>query len=163
MGEVNYQPSRTSTHSIDLLQRHTMRVLSLLTAALLPLTALAAKKAPVDRFEAARTKQLAARGPLALDDKSYEALTRAPRDYAVAVLFTALDSRFACKVCVEFQPEWDLLAASWAKNDKDGESRVVLATLDFLDGKNTFQAVSGEDRQGWGQFEGTGRADSRDS
>jgi oligosaccharyltransferase complex subunit gamma len=114
-----------------------MKLLQLVTAAFLPFTALAAKKSPGERFDAASSKSQ----PVKLDDQSFDALTKAPRDYSVAVLLTALDSRFACALCTEFQPEWELLAKSWTKGDKNKESRLVFGTLDFLDGKATFQAV----------------------
>lgn len=115
-----------------------MRVSQLVTAALLPLTALAAKKSPAERFAEATAKPQ----PTKLDDRSYDALTKAPRDYSVAVLLTAMDARFGCQLCHEFQPEWELLAKSWTKGDKDAESRLAFGTLDFLDGKATFQSVS---------------------
>jgi oligosaccharyltransferase complex subunit gamma len=44
-------------------------------------------------------------------------------------------------LCREFQPEWELLAKSWTKGDKKSESRLVYGTLDFTDGKATFQGV----------------------
>lgn len=116
-----------------------MRLLHLLTTALLPLSSLAAKstKEPVDRYAAAQSKST----PLKLADKSYDALTKSPRDYSVAVLLTAMGSQFGCVLCQEFQPEWELLAKSWKGGDKKGESRLLFGTLDFLDGKGTFQSV----------------------
>jgi len=117
-----------------------MRWFQFLTVSLLPFTALAAKKATVDRYQDFRTKSLSS-SPLKLDDSSYDKLTKAPRDYAVIVLLTALETRFGCQLCREFQPEWDLLAKSWTKGDKKGESRLFFGTLDFLDGKNTFQSL----------------------
>lgn len=116
-----------------------MRWLELLTASLLPFTALAAKKSSSDRFSEFRSKSSS--GPLKLDDASYTQLTKAPRDYSVAVLLTALETRFGCVLCREFQPEWDLLGKSWVKGDREGKSRLVFGTLDFVDGKNTFQSV----------------------
>ena len=116
-----------------------MRWLQLLTASLLPFTALAARKPSGDRFSDFRSKSTA--GPLKLDDAAYAQLTKAPRDYSVAVLLTALETRFGCVLCREFQPEWDLLAKSWVKGDRDGKSRLVYGTLDFVDGKATFQSV----------------------
>jgi oligosaccharyltransferase complex subunit gamma len=118
-----------------------MRWLQLLTASLQPFTALAAKKSTGDRFTDFRSKALSAGGPLKVDDASYAQLTKAPRDYSVAVLLTALETRFGCQLCREFQPEWDLLGRSWMKGDKDAKTRLVYATLDFVDGKNTFQSV----------------------
>lgn len=105
------------------------------------MAALAAKKAPVDKFTKFHTKQLSST-PLKLDDAVYAQLTSAPRDYSSVILLTALEDRFGCMLCREFQPEWDLLSKSWTKGDKQGESRLVFGTLDFNDGKNTFQSVS---------------------
>ena len=116
-----------------------MRWLQLLTASLLPFAALAAKKTPGDRFNDFRAKS--ASGPLKLDDATYTQLTKAPRDYSIAVLLTALETRFGCELCRQFQPEWDLLGKSWAKGDREGKSRLVYGTLDFVDGRNTFQSV----------------------
>jgi len=118
-----------------------MRWLQLLTASLLPFTALAAKKPTGDRFNDARAKSLSLGHPLKLDDASYARLTKAPRDYGVTVLLTALETRFGCVLCREFQSEWDLLGKSWMKGDKDGKTRTVFGTLDFVDGKATFQSV----------------------
>jgi oligosaccharyltransferase complex subunit gamma len=117
-----------------------MRFLNLLAAALLPLTALAAKKTPAEKFEAAWTKQVAS-GPAKLTDVSYESLTKGPRDHSVAVLLTALDARFSCQLCKDFQSEWELIARSWTKGDKAAESKLLFGTLDFLDGKTVFQSV----------------------
>jgi hypothetical protein len=120
---------------------YTMRWLQLLTASLLPFTALAAKKSSGDRFKDARAKSLSIGHPLKVDDGGYAALTKGPRDYSVVVLLTAQEARFGCKLCNEFQPEWDVLGKSWVKGDKDAATRLVFATLDFVDGKNTFQSV----------------------
>ncbi|KAL2071358.1 hypothetical protein VTL71DRAFT_12593 [Oculimacula yallundae] len=117
-----------------------MRFLKGLVVSLLPFTALAAKKSSTDRFETFHTKALSST-PLKLDDTLYGKLTAAPRDYAVVVLLTALESRFGCQLCREFQPEWDLLSKSWIKGDKKGNSRLIYSTLDFTDGKNTFQSL----------------------
>ncbi|CZT14226.1 related to OST3-oligosaccharyltransferase gamma subunit [Ramularia collo-cygni] len=115
-----------------------MRFLPLLTTALLPFTSLAAKKdSNIDRFAAASAKST----PLKLADKSYDALTKSPRDYSVAVLLTAMGPQFGCMLCREFQPEWEMLAKSWRNGDSKGESRLVFGTLDFLDGKSTFQSM----------------------
>jgi oligosaccharyltransferase complex subunit gamma len=118
-----------------------MHFLKGLVASLLPFTALAAKKpATVDRFQQYHTKALSST-PLKLDDAQYGKLTTAPRDYSVAILLTALDARYGCQMCREFQPEWELLSKSWTKGDKKGESRLIYGTLDFTDGKTTFQSV----------------------
>ncbi|KAM3413942.1 hypothetical protein BST61_g10613 [Cercospora zeina] len=115
-----------------------MKLLQLLTAAILPCSSLAAKSKPsTDRFAVQSAKPQ----PVKLDDSSYAKLTKDPRDYSMAILLTALDARFGCQLCHEFQPEWDLLAKSWANGDKKKESRLVFGTLDFMDGKGTFQSM----------------------
>jgi oligosaccharyltransferase complex subunit gamma len=113
-----------------------MKLLALLTAFALPLATLAAKK-PTDRFAKQFSKSL----PLKLDDSSFNSLTKAPRDYSIAVLLTAQDSRFGCVACQDFQPEWEILGKSWQKGDRKGDSRLLLGTLDFSDGKATFQSL----------------------
>ncbi|OTB08962.1 hypothetical protein M426DRAFT_316254 [Hypoxylon sp. CI-4A] len=115
-----------------------MRWLPLLLSFALPFGSLAAKKSSsVDRFTEFH-KQAQASSPLKLDDKSYKKLTSVPRDYSVVVLLTALEARFGCTLCVAFQPEWDVLAKSWTKGDKNGDSRLIFGTLDFLQGRETF-------------------------
>ena len=120
-----------------------MHFFKVLALSLLPLAAFGAKKSPEDKFEQFHSKALST-APLKLDDATYGKLTSTPRDYSVAVLLTALEARYGCQLCRDFQPEWDLLAKSWTKGDKKGESRLVYGTLDFVDGKGTFQSVSFE-------------------
>lgn len=118
-----------------------MYLLKALVFILLPLATSAAKNPAADKFQQFHTKALAS-GPLKLDDAAYDRLTAPPRNYSVAVLLTALEARFGCQLCREFQPEWDLLSKSWTRGDKKGESRLLYGTLDFSDGRNTFQSVS---------------------
>ncbi|KAI5257428.1 hypothetical protein E4T42_00885 [Aureobasidium subglaciale] len=118
-----------------------MKFLQTVTAFLLPIAALAAKKPSGDKFADYRSQQLSTGGPLKLDDNEYAKLTAAPRDYGVAVLLTALEARFGCAICHEFQPEWDLLGKSWTKGDKKQESKLVFGTLDFASGQRTFQSL----------------------
>jgi oligosaccharyltransferase complex subunit gamma len=113
-----------------------MKITGLLSALALPLATFAAKK-PTDRFTTSHSKSF----PLKLDDKSFSSLTTAPRDYGVAVLLTALDPKFGCVACQDFQPEWDILGRSWQKGDRAGASRLLFGTLDFADGKGTFQSL----------------------
>jgi oligosaccharyltransferase complex subunit gamma len=119
-----------------------MRWLSALVAvAALPLSTFAAKSSSTaDRFEAFHAQAVSS-SPLKLSDANYKKLTSAPRDYSVAVLLTALDAKYGCQLCGMFQPEWDILAKSWTKGDKSGESRLILSTLDFSDGRDTFMSL----------------------
>ncbi|KAI1657357.1 hypothetical protein F4813DRAFT_361153 [Daldinia decipiens] len=115
-----------------------MRWLSLLLSVTLPFGSLAAKQSSsADRFSEFHAKAQAS-SPLKLADSSYKKLTSVPRDYSVAVLLTALDARFGCQLCTDFQPEWEVLAKSWTKGDKNGESRLIFGTLDFSNGRDTF-------------------------
>ncbi|KAK4133987.1 OST3/OST6 family protein [Trichocladium antarcticum] len=111
-----------------------------LSAALLAAPSLAAKKSAEERFTAFHTKSLSST-PVKLRDNTYRELTGAPRDYTAAVLLTAMDARFGCQLCREFQPEWDLLSRSWTNGDKAGESRLVFGTLDFSDGRDVFMSL----------------------
>jgi oligosaccharyltransferase complex subunit gamma len=101
--------------------------------ALLPLSASAA----LDVFDDYRTKSF----PIKLTDANFQDVTSAPRDYATVVLLTAMDNRFGCAACREFQPEWDLLARSWQRGDRKGESKVLFTTIDFADGRDTFTSL----------------------
>lgn len=113
-----------------------MRVLQFLTAAALSLSAVAVKKAP-SAYDVFSKKH----APVSLTEQSYNELTDAPRDYHAAVVFTALDAKYACGVCREFLPEWDVLARSWQRGSKKGDHRLVFGTLDFDQGKNVFIKV----------------------
>lgn len=117
-----------------------MKLFGLLGLTLLPLACLGARRSAGGRFEDWHAKSQSY-APLRLDDASYEDLTATPRNHSLVVLLTALEARFGCQLCRDFQPEWDLLCTSWAKGDKRGETRTLLGTLDFTDGKSTFQKV----------------------
>jgi oligosaccharyltransferase complex subunit gamma len=118
-----------------------MRILStLLSAALLVAGALGAKKPSLSNFETYHQKSLSS-SPLKLSETSYKTLTSAPRDYSVSVLLTALETRFACQLCRDFQPEYNLLAKSWSQGDKAAASRVLFGTLDFVDGRDVFVSL----------------------
>ncbi|KAL9640841.1 MAG: hypothetical protein Q9204_000551 [Flavoplaca sp. TL-2023a] len=100
----------------------------------------AAKTKTAGKFEQYHAKFLS-NPPLKLDDATYERLTATPREYTVAVLLTALEARFGCQLCRDFQPEWDVVGKSWVKGDKKGDSRLILGTLDFANGRGTFQKL----------------------
>ncbi|MCJ1237662.1 oligosaccharyl transferase subunit ost3/OST6 [Varicellaria rhodocarpa] len=117
-----------------------MKLFSLFAVVILPLTCIAAKKNSENRFEAYHSKSLYS-SPLKLDDAAYEHLASAPRDYTVAVLLTALEARYGCQMCRDFHPEWELIAKSWMKGDRRGSNKVLYGTLDFADGKGTFQKL----------------------
>jgi oligosaccharyltransferase complex subunit gamma len=80
--------------------------------------------------------------PLKLDDGFFNDIATPPRNYSAAILLTALQPQYNCQLCREVRPEWELLARSWAKGDKKGAARMLFGTLDFANGKETFQRVS---------------------
>lgn len=107
-------------------------------ALMLASSALAASQK--DPFAINHAKSLSST-PIKLDDAAFNDLTRQPRNFTSVVLLTALEARVGCQLCREFAPEWDLIAKNWIRNDKSGATRVVFGTLDFADGRQTFQAV----------------------
>ncbi|KAI9707531.1 MAG: oligosaccharyl transferase subunit ost3/OST6 [Candelina mexicana] len=117
-----------------------MRLLNVFTFSIFSLTALAAKKTAVDKYQEYHSRALSST-PLRLDDALYDHLTASPRNHTLAVLLTALETKYGCALCREFQPEWDLIARSWLKGDKTGQSRVLYGTLDFADGRGVFQRL----------------------
>ena len=117
-----------------------MKLPDLLLFTVLPVKCFGAQRPSVGTFENYHARSQSS-APLRLDDASYEELTATPRNHSVVVLLTALEARFGCQLCRDFQPEWDLLGKSWAKGDRHGDSRILLGTLDFADGKGTFQKV----------------------
>ena len=118
-----------------------MRLFSYVVLAALPMLSLAAKKDSTSKFQKLHQKSLSS-APLKLDDSLFNDLTDAPRDFSSVVLLTALPAQFGCEACRAFQPEFDILASSWTKGDKKGDTKVVFGALDFPDGKATFQKVS---------------------
>ena len=120
-----------------------MRVLSTLFLTLLPVLTLAAKRprsSTVNVYETYRGKS-ASTPSLKLDDSVFDELTSLPRNHSTLVCLTALEARFGCAMCHQWKPEWDLLARTWAKGDKNGDSRLLLGELDFMDGKQTFESL----------------------
>ncbi|KAJ6260593.1 hypothetical protein Dda_4819 [Drechslerella dactyloides] len=80
------------------------------------------------------------KGQILLNDNNYNDLTSAPRNYTAVVLFTAMDQRFGCTLCRDFQPEFDLLGSSWNKQHPKQDG-IFFAVLDFSVGKQTFQRL----------------------
>ena len=100
----------------------------------------AAASRAIDKFEGYHSASLS-KAPVKLDDASYDDLTSLPRNYTAAILLTAVEARFGCQLCRDFNPEWELIGKSWIRGDRSGETRVVFGTIDFTDGKGTFQKV----------------------
>ncbi|KAI2815412.1 hypothetical protein CBS63078_8084 [Aspergillus niger] len=116
-----------------------MKLFNLLLSFLCMISSASCGLADTDKFE--RYRSLSRSAPIELNDSSYEEITSKPRDYHVAVLLTAADARYGCILCREFQPEWELIARSWNKGPKPDGLQMLFGTLDFSDGKGTFQKL----------------------
>jgi len=79
--------------------------------------------------------------PIELNDGTYDKITSTPRDYHVAILLTALEAQYGCSQCRSFQPEWELIAQSWNKGIKPDGIKLAFGTLDFSNGRSTFQKL----------------------
>jgi oligosaccharyltransferase complex subunit gamma len=118
-----------------------MRLLPVVALALLPIASLAANQGSKSKFDKFLSRSKSST-PLKLSDATFEELTAAPRDYSALIVMTALPAQFGCKVCKDFQPEFNVLANSWIRGDKNGDSRVLFGTMDFSEGRATFQKAS---------------------
>src|SRR5271170_2436129 len=78
-----------------------MKLVAPLVISLLSCSAFAAKKPAASTFETYHARAVAST-PISIDDQGYEQVTSAPRDYSVAVLLTALEDKFGCKLCRDF-------------------------------------------------------------
>jgi oligosaccharyltransferase complex subunit gamma len=63
------------------------------------------------------------------------------RDYAVAVVLTALPAQMNCAPCRTFDPIFHEEAANWKRLPKDQRDDMFFAVLDFSDGQAVFQKV----------------------
>jgi oligosaccharyltransferase complex subunit gamma len=118
-----------------------MRFIPLLIGFLLSAGISASARQDTNKFQQRPT-------PIELDDSSYDKITSTPRDYHVAILLTALDARYGCSQCRSFQSEWDLITHSWNKGIKPDGIKLAFGTLDFNNGRNTFQKVGANSGMG---------------
>lgn len=118
-----------------------MRVAQLVAGLLLPIAVFAAKAKDPSSVFARYHKKATSSTPITLDDHSFSTIASTPRDYGFAVCLTALAAQFGCKACQDFDPEWSILGKSWMKAGIAEDHRMLIGTLDFLDGRQTFQSV----------------------
>ncbi|KAK6542974.1 oligosaccharyl transferase subunit ost3/OST6 [Orbilia ellipsospora] len=118
-----------------------MRLLPLLAtvASLLSVT-VAQKPHKYTTFTELSASNKGTRGTVILNDQLFNELTLPPRNYTSVVLFTALDPRFGCVLCRDFQGEYDLVASNWFR-DHPKHDGLLFTVLDFSDGKATFQKL----------------------
>lgn len=142
---VTIEQSASSQHLSHYQGHHShvkMKLLSFLIFSILYIVPSALTSPTTEKFE--RYQALSPLAPIDLDDSSYDDLTSKPRDYYVAVILTAMEARFGCLLCRETQPEWELIAQSWNKGSKPEGLKLLFGTLDFANGKGTFQKVWAE-------------------
>ncbi|KAF9321219.1 oligosaccharyl transferase subunit ost3/OST6 [Podila horticola] len=96
--------------------------------------ALLAKK--VARLSA---KASANKGIINLDSSAFEDVMSKPRNYSVVVLFTAISPEFNCVPCLNFDPEYKLVASGWSKLAE--KSQLYFSVLDFKAGQEIFQKM----------------------
>ncbi|EPS37941.1 hypothetical protein H072_8343 [Dactylellina haptotyla CBS 200.50] len=119
-----------------------MRLLNLLAAcaSLLSVTAAQKNANKYQTFADLAASSKGSKGSIILNDQLFAEVTVPPRNYTTVVLFTALDQRFGCVLCREFQPEFDLLASSWHQDHPKSDG-LLIGVLDFTVGKATFQRL----------------------
>ena len=120
-----------------------MKNFQIFTTVLLSVTNLSARQHPDGKLHEYHA-QFISSPPLKLDDSSYIDVTASPRNHTSIVLLTALEARFGCQLCRDFQPEWEILARSSVKGGRGGTIDTIYGTLDFVDGKTTFSKVTME-------------------
>lgn len=116
-----------------------MKLLFFLLFSILSVVPGALTSPATDKFE--RYQSISRSAPIDLDDSLFDDLTSKPRDYHAAVILTAAEARFGCVLCREVQPEWDLIAQSWNKGANPDGLKLLFGTLDFSNGRGTFQKV----------------------
>ncbi|KAG0364317.1 hypothetical protein BC939DRAFT_397441 [Gamsiella multidivaricata] len=88
----------------------------------------------VQRLQAKAQKN---KGIIELDTNAFEEVMAKPRNYSMAVLFTAIGPEFQCVPCLNFDPEYKLVAAGWSR--LPDKSKVYFGVLDFKVGQAIFQ------------------------
>ncbi|KAF3169870.1 oligosaccharyl transferase subunit ost3/OST6 [Orbilia oligospora] len=119
-----------------------MRLLPLLTAftSLFSLTVAQKSTNKHQTFADLASSSKGSKGVVLLNDQLFGDLTGPNRNFTSVVLFTALDARFGCVLCRDFQPEFDLLGNSWHKEHPKSDG-LFFTILDFSVGKQTFQRL----------------------
>ncbi|GJJ70635.1 oligosaccharyltransferase complex subunit gamma [Entomortierella parvispora] len=99
-----------------------------------PMTPEALLGKKVARLQAKATK---GKGLIELDTVAFEEVLAMPRNYSMVVLFTAISPEFNCIPCLNFDPEYRLVASGWSK--QTDKTRLFFGSLDFKVGQTVFQ------------------------
>ncbi|KIJ44078.1 hypothetical protein M422DRAFT_252570 [Sphaerobolus stellatus SS14] len=116
----------------------------MLLLSLLPLFALSAFAAKNSASADPRDQLIAlaaeGNGVIKLDDDTYNLLTSPSRNWSAIVQLTALNS-FKCGPCKELDPAFRTLGRAWTKVPTANRNDHFFASLDFEDGKHTFNKL----------------------
>ncbi|KAF9201708.1 oligosaccharyl transferase subunit ost3/OST6 [Haplosporangium sp. Z 27] len=77
------------------------------------------------------------KGVIELDSLAFEEVMAKPRNYSMAILFTAVGPEFQCVPCLNFDPEFKLVASGWSK--LPDKTKLFFGSLDFKVGQAVFQ------------------------
>ncbi|KAK3814904.1 MAG: hypothetical protein J3Q66DRAFT_432643 [Benniella sp.] len=88
----------------------------------------------ITRLQAKAAKN---KGIIELDANAFEEVMASPRNYSMSVLFTAISPEYQCAPCLNFDPEYKLVAAGWSK--LPDKSQIFFGVLDFKVGQTIFQ------------------------
>src|ERR1700761_7267148 len=91
----------------------------------------------------AQLLSLVEEGHIDLNVTTFKLLTASDRTWGATVVFTALDDRYQCNPCKEFDPYFKNVAKSWSTVKKSkGRDNFFFATLDIEHGAEIFKTVS---------------------
>lgn len=81
---------------------------------------------------------------ISLKETNFERFLNGPRDYHVVLMLSSTSPQFNCPLCIEFKPEYDLVANSWFQDHPDGVDDgkdVYFLYGDFMQTKLLFQKM----------------------
>ncbi|KAF9342901.1 oligosaccharyl transferase subunit ost3/OST6 [Mortierella sp. AD094] len=84
-----------------------------------------------------QAKAVKNKGVIELDSLAFEEVMAKPRNYSMAILFTAIGPEYQCVPCLNFDPEFKLVASGWSK--LPDKTKIFFGSLDFKVGQAVFQ------------------------
>lgn len=83
---------------------------------------------------------------IALTEDTFEQYLNGPRDYHVVLLLSSASPKFNCPLCMEFKPEYELVAKSWFQDHpngiESGEGKdIFFMYAEFMNAKTLFQKM----------------------
>ncbi|KAF9434040.1 oligosaccharyl transferase subunit ost3/OST6 [Entomortierella beljakovae] len=84
-----------------------------------------------------QAKAVKSKGLIEMDSIAFDEVMAKPRNYSMVILFTAVGPEFNCVPCLNFDPEYKLVAKGWSK--LPDKSKVFFGSIDFKVGQAVFQ------------------------